>query len=221
MMITTATQATAAATAGTAKNAIGSNGEISQLFTTLLVAQIRNQDPLQPADPGEFISQLTQLSQVESLEALIRQNSANAAMLEGLQVLALGGRVGSQVAVRTERVILEDEPVQGRFTLANASADVSLVLESETGVQRRLALGARSAGDVAFTIDRQALGLPAGVYSVRVVTDNGEEPGVEVLGTLRSVRLSAEGVVVDVSHLGRIPSTAITGFDAPANASAG
>ncbi|RZI59199.1 MAG: hypothetical protein EOP37_12495, partial [Rubrivivax sp.] len=42
----------------------------SSLFTTLLVAQIKNQDPLSPQDPSQFVSQLTQLSQVESMQKL-------------------------------------------------------------------------------------------------------------------------------------------------------
>lgn len=36
-------------------------------FLKLLVAQIRNQDPLNPADGVEFLSQLVQFSQVEQL----------------------------------------------------------------------------------------------------------------------------------------------------------
>jgi len=35
------------------------------MFTKLLVAQIRNQDPLSPTDPSQFVNQLTQLSQTE------------------------------------------------------------------------------------------------------------------------------------------------------------
>lgn len=36
-------------------------------FLKLLVAQIRNQDPLNPADGVQFLSQLVQFSQVEQL----------------------------------------------------------------------------------------------------------------------------------------------------------
>lgn len=36
-------------------------------FITLLVAQLKNQDPLQPTDGIQFLSQLTQISSVEQL----------------------------------------------------------------------------------------------------------------------------------------------------------
>src|SRR5262245_49635472 len=38
-----------------------------QMFLQLLVAQLQNQDPLNPADGMTFVSQLAQFSQVESL----------------------------------------------------------------------------------------------------------------------------------------------------------
>jgi flagellar basal-body rod modification protein FlgD len=38
-----------------------------ETFLKLLVAQIRNQDPLNPADGTEFLTQLAQFSQLEQL----------------------------------------------------------------------------------------------------------------------------------------------------------
>ena len=34
-------------------------------FMTLLIAQLQNQDPLQPMDPTQFVSQLAQFNQLE------------------------------------------------------------------------------------------------------------------------------------------------------------
>ena len=42
------------------KNALGQDQ-----FLTLLVAQLQNQDPLNPTDPTEFTTQLAQYSQLE------------------------------------------------------------------------------------------------------------------------------------------------------------
>lgn len=193
---------------------VSANGEVSQLFTTLLVAQIRNQNPLEPQDPSEFVGQMTQLSQMEALQSLAAQGSANGSMLESLQVLALGGQVGSQVSVVTQRLEIGTEPIEGLFTLEDSSAAVALVLEDANGRQQRLTLGTRSAGDVAFTIDPQSLGLAPGRYTVRVETAGAENPAVEVHGTLRSVRLSAAaGLVLDVANVGQIGPAAITGFN--------
>lgn len=200
--------------AANAANAVSNNGEVSQLFTTLLVAQIKNQNPLEPTDPSEFVNQMTQLSQMEALQQLNAQSSSNGAMLESLQVLALGGQVGSQVSAATQSVVIDSEPVQGRFTLADSSADLSLVIESTTGQQQRIAFGTHAAGEVPFTIDPDALGLTPGTYSLRVETSGEETPTVEVSGTLQNVRLSpADGLVLSVANVGQVAPGAITGFN--------
>jgi flagellar basal-body rod modification protein FlgD len=41
--------------------------ESEETFLKLLVAQIRNQDPMQPADGLQFVSELSQFSQLEQL----------------------------------------------------------------------------------------------------------------------------------------------------------
>jgi flagellar basal-body rod modification protein FlgD len=46
-------------------------------FLTLLVNELKNQDPTQPTDPNEYI---TQLAQVNSLEQLIQINSGIASL---------------------------------------------------------------------------------------------------------------------------------------------
>lgn len=42
----------------------------AQVFLQLLVAQLSNQDPLQPADGMQFVTQLAQFSQLEQLVAM-------------------------------------------------------------------------------------------------------------------------------------------------------
>lgn len=204
----------ASSVAGQAAAAINANGEVSKLFTTLLVAQIRNQNPLEPQDPSEFVGQMTQLSQMEALQTLARQGSAAAGMLESLQVLALGGQVGSEVMVATDRIVLSSEPLQGRFALVDGSADVELVIEGASGQQRRIAFGTRGAGEVSFTIDPKALGLTPGSYSLSIETASGEAPELEIAGTLKAVRLSpGSGLVLDVANVGKVASTAVTAFN--------
>jgi flagellar basal-body rod modification protein FlgD len=46
-------------------------------FLQLLVAQIKNQDPLQPADSIQFLSQLAQFSQLEQLIGIRQELQTN------------------------------------------------------------------------------------------------------------------------------------------------
>lgn len=194
--------------------ALQEGGEASDLFTTLLVAQIRNQNPLEPTDPSQFVNQLTQLSQMESLQSLAAQTAASTSMMESMQVIALGAQVGSQVAARTDSIAVDDATVDGSFALASASAQTTLVLTGTDGVEHRIELGTRAPGEVTFSIDPAALGLAPGRYALSLKTDTGETPSVEVAGRLESVRLSATGgVVLNVAGIGEIAPEAVTQFN--------
>jgi flagellar basal-body rod modification protein FlgD len=71
---------------GTSANTASSSGANSlsapneQMFLQLLVAQLQNQDPMNPADSTQFVSQLAQFSQLEQLIA-IRSDIENGASL--------------------------------------------------------------------------------------------------------------------------------------------
>nr|WP_298725902.1 flagellar hook capping FlgD N-terminal domain-containing protein [uncultured Steroidobacter sp.] len=202
------------ANATNAANSITANGDMTQLFTRLLIAQIKNQNPLEPTDPSQFVSQLTQLSQVESMQQLVAQTNASASMLQSMQVMALGAQVGSDVTAVTDKVVIDDSVVRGRFDLESASSTVTVVLEDATGQQRRIQLGTHKPGEVEFAIDPEVLGLEPGTYSIRVETPTKETPAIEVQGTLQSVRISAtHGAVLQVSNVGTIGASAVTAFN--------
>lgn len=44
---------------------VGGGAADKNMFLKLLVAQIRNQDPLNPSDPMQFVTQLAQFTQLE------------------------------------------------------------------------------------------------------------------------------------------------------------
>jgi len=187
-------------------------GSPAELFTKLLVAQIKNQNPLEPTDPGEFVSQLTQLSQMESLQSLASLTSANAGAMESLQVLTLGGQVGSQVTVVTDRVVLGQEKVHASFELADPAAQATVILTGPNGKEERISLGSQASGDNHFIIDPAERGFAAGTYSIRIETDTKEAPAVNVTGTLSTVKLTTNGVLLDVTHVGQVSSKFITQF---------
>ncbi|MBS1190266.1 MAG: flgD [Rhodocyclaceae bacterium] len=207
----TSNQNTAAEGATPIANAAGAP---SELFTKLLVAQIKNQNPLEPSDPSQFVNQLTQLSQMESLQKLAQQGSANAALLQSMQAVALGAQVGSQVAVRSDRVNLASQPVEAGFSLQSASSQVTAVLTGPGGGEHRIPLGPRGAGDARFTLDPARLGLAPGAYSLRIETDSKETPATEVYGQLSSVKVAATGsVMLNVAQVGEVLPTAVTQFN--------
>lgn len=188
--------------------------ENKDMFTKLLVAQIRNQDPLAPSDPATFVNQLSQLSQTEALENMTQTTAASAAMLQSLQVLAMGGQVGSQVSVETGRVELGDAPVTGSVRLEGVSTLTHVILTDVAGKQTKIELPPHGIGGQAFTIDPAKLGLPPGKYSIAAESSDGTRPAIEVNGRLNSVRLdSTGGILMQVAGVGEVEPGWITGFN--------
>jgi len=174
-------------------------------FISLMVAQIKYQDPTKPVDSTEFLNQFSAMSQVKSMENLATLAQNNLVLTDNLQTLTAAGLVGQQVSVAVESLDMSGQTVSGQFALSHASPRTALVLTDSNGTQTRIELGGQSAGKVPFTIDPAKLGLRDGQYSVSVETENGEFPQVEVAGEVSNVRVSAEGPVLQVQGVGSVP----------------
>ncbi|MBR8460488.1 flagellar hook assembly protein FlgD [Burkholderia dolosa] len=193
-------------------------GSVSDMFTRLLIAQVKNQDPLAPMEANQFVTQFAQMSQVEAMQTLADRSAATARTQESMLVVTLGSQVGSQVRVRADRVELDDAVVKGGFKLESSSSEVDVILTDRDGGEHRVSLGAQPAGDVDFNIDPAAHGLPPGNYKLRVVADSGEKPAVELTGEMQSVRLGADGgVILAIAGIGDVAATDITRFLGRAN----
>ncbi|HSI50155.1 flagellar basal body rod modification protein [Ideonella azotifigens] len=211
--LTTQTQSTGS-TSALSNALVSANGSGTDLFTTLLVAQIQNQNPLEPNDPSDFVNQLTQLSQMESLQSLSSQSAATNTLLDSLQTLALGNQVGNSVDVVTDHVQLDASgTVPAKFTLASAENNATLVLTGADGVKHNVDLGSKGIGEVSLTLDPVALGLPAGTYDIAVKTTSGATPAVAVTGRIQNIRLSTAGMTLTVSHLGEVSPGNISQFN--------
>ncbi|AKJ41385.1 flagellar hook assembly protein FlgD [Pragia fontium] len=190
-------------------------GDLNSLFMTLLVAQIQNQDPLNPTDGTEYVSQLAQMTQVQSMETMSQLMKNNSVLMDNLQVLSTAGLVGQSVMVQTDKVQLEDQPINGRITLGQSANTVNIIVKDSAGVERKVELGKQASGQVEFTIDPKELGLAPGEYSLSVVTDVGEKKvPLEVAGTVNNVRIPLEGgsALVNVSGLGEVPFYNVSQF---------
>lgn len=186
--------------------------QLGQMFTKLLVAQVKYQNPLEPTDSSTFITQLTQLSQTESLQGLSAQMKAQSSILDSLQTMQLGGQVGSTVVVATDSLQLERSPQQAMVNL-EAGAQLTATLTDAAGSSRTIALGQQRAGDVSFNIDPQALGLTPGRYKIAVRDAEGKSYPVEVAGRLDSVRMTTAGsVALQVQGLGEVLPGQISRF---------
>ncbi|KJF92833.1 flagellar hook assembly protein FlgD [Photobacterium angustum] len=209
-----AIESTNMAVAGNPNNANDANS-LKNEFINLMVAQIQNQDPLNPLDGTEYVGQLAQFSQVESTENMAKLMQNSMVLLDNMQVLSTAGLVGQTVYVEGSEVELTDAKQQGRIELEHASSTVSIVLTDQLGNKKTMPLGPKNNGEVEFTIDPNALGLAKGQYQISVeVAKDLPQPSVLLAGEVSQVRVPSNGgaALVNVEGIGRVPFYQISQF---------
>lgn len=196
-------EVTAAPTTGVdrtlARSTAGAMGKDD--FLKLLVAQLKNQDPLSPARPEEFASQLAQFSSLEQLQqvnaSLEAQSTATAMQSLVNANTAAIGVIGRTVIAAGDGVALDGStPAEVRFDLGGAAARTRLeVLDEDGDVVRTQELGAIPGGRAKATIVPD--GLPPGSYRYRIVAtdESGESVAAQTYTTAHvdAVRYGSKG----------------------------
>lgn len=120
-------------------------------FLKLLVAQMQNQDPLNPMDNAQVTSQMAQINTVNGIEKLnttVQSLSGQFVQMQALQGAAL---VGRDVVVEGNQLAVRDGKGEGGFELGSAADEVSVDVLSPSGqVIDTVKLGAQSAGMHSF-----------------------------------------------------------------------
>ncbi|HSX90609.1 MAG TPA: flagellar hook assembly protein FlgD [Pseudomonas sp.] len=182
-------------------------------FLNLLVAQLNNQNPLEPQGNGEFIAQLAQFSQVEGIEKL---NTSMGSLLSGYQssqALQASSMVGRKVIVPTDKAVVDtSESFKASAVLPVTSNNVFVnVYNSAGSVVSRINLGEKPAGNVSFIWDgKDSSGnlLPPGTYKFEAqATYDGETKGLHTLlpANVDSVTLGGSELMLNLAGLGTVP----------------
>ena len=184
----------------------------SDMFMTLLMAQIKNQNPLDPADPAQFVGQLVQMNQMQATQNMLSELKHNSLMLRELQGLALGQQLGRSVLVQSGEAELSGAPLSGRVTVSGEESAVTLTLTGADGRRHAVELGGMSAGEHDVTVDPAKLGLPPGRYQLSVSTASRAPATLEIAGVVGGVRLPVGGgePVLTLAGLGDFPASSIT-----------
>ncbi len=125
-------------------------------FLQLLIAQLQNQDPLEPMSNSEFVAQLAQFSSVEQLVAVNEGINLLGIQQMGMTNSEAASFVGREVEVRSDKLEVRngDETATAGFKLADDASTVEVHIRDASGaVIRTLELGAQEQGEVSFDWD--------------------------------------------------------------------
>src|SRR5688572_17021817 len=111
-------------------------------FLSLMIAQLKNQDPMKPLDPSQYVGQLAQFSSVAGLKEI---NSAIAGLtdsLRGNRVLDGAALIGRAVVAQGSEVYLgapseERVGVAGAMTVPAGTNQLQLVVKDASGATIR------------------------------------------------------------------------------------
>jgi flagellar basal-body rod modification protein FlgD len=155
MASTTAVTNTSAATAVSSSAATNASSSVSEdRFLKLLVAQLANQDPMNPMDNAQMTTQMAQISTVTSIEKTNASISGLASQLAAMQTLQAGSLVGRNVLVDGNRLPIQDGTATAAIDLDLPADKVVIDVVSAGGqVLESFNLGALPAGRNAFSWD--------------------------------------------------------------------
>ena len=147
--------ASTAATSSSATAGTTSAQEQTDRFMKLLVAQLNNQDPMNPMDNAQMTSQIAQIntvSGIQDLNATMKTMAAQFGAMQGMQSASMIGRTvmadGNTLAIDRSSGTATGK---GAFNLAGPASNVSVQVLSAGGqVIDTVNLGAMTAGDHNF-----------------------------------------------------------------------
>jgi flagellar basal-body rod modification protein FlgD len=202
---------------GTAANGVTLGGTD---FLTLMLAQLKNQDPTSPVDSNEFLSQLASLSEVQGITQLNTSFTSLSNSLISSQALQASSLLGHQVLATSSTGTLSTAgaTLTGAVNVPQTTSNVTLNISNGAGVLvASLNLGAQSAGLTNFSWNGQTSGgtaAPAGTYTLSAQVAgvaSGTAVPTLVGGTVDSVTMGAgtTGLTLNVAGLGSVPFSSV------------
>lgn len=119
--------------ANTVASSASSAQEQTDRFMKLLVAQMQNQDPLNPLDNAQVTSQMAQISTVSGIESLNTTVAGLNSQFVQLQALQSASLIGRDVAIEGDTLRQTDGQGDGGFELAGPADDVTVTIKDAAG----------------------------------------------------------------------------------------
>lgn len=175
-------------------------------FMTLLVTQMKNQDPLNPLDNAQVTSQLAQLSTVTGIDKLNNTMHAMMASTQAAQSLQAANMIGHGVLVPgTALSLAGGKAVFGAELSGPADAVQVTIADGAGNPVRVLDLGARAEGAVTLAWDGKTSSgatAPDGQYQLQVsAIRGGQKVAASALGfgEVISVSTGSSGAKLNLS----------------------
>ena len=195
-------------------------------FLEMLVAQLQNQDPLNPMEGSEFSAQLAQFSQLEQLMNLNDTMLSMKDAFENSSSKDVTNYIGKEVVGDVDSMSVKNGTAsQGYYTLPNPGEVRVEIYDSNDNIVKALYLGQRDPGSNPIQwdgTDGNGQLVPDGIYTYSGAADMGagyEEVSTTVAGIVEGVVYSGDTAFLVVNGIWLNPDSLLQIKDVPEEAS--
>ena len=217
-MATSAVQATSTGATGAAAALTNTNaGQTEDRFLKLLVAQLKNQDPLNPMDNAQVTTQMAQIQTVSGIDKLNTTVQGLNGQFAQLQALSGASLVGRDVLIEGNRMVADNGIGHGGFDLASQADHVKLdVMDASGRVIDSVDLGAMASGRHTFDWTPPAGVDPNLASRFRVSGALGTTAVTATAYTrdrVDAVSTGPDGLVLELANAGPVAYDKVKAFD--------
>ena len=194
----------------------GNNAGAADRFLKLLVAQMQNQDPLNPMDNAQVTSQMAQINTVTGIEKLNTTVQGLNSQFVQMQALQGASLVGRDVIVPGNLMDIDEGVGQGGFELTSAADAVKVEILSASGqVVETMQLGAQSAGMHSFDWKAGTATNDSGLRFRVTSTLGGTTTSATTLmrDTVDAVSTSGTGFSLELARAGSVGYADVKAFN--------
>ena len=174
-------------------------------FLKLLVAQLNNQDPMNPLDNAQMTSQIAQINTVTGIQQLNQTMQSMAEQFNSLQVMQGTALIGRNVLTEGSSLAVADKVGKGGIELPLAATNVKIEVTTAGGqVLDTIDLGAKAAGRHTFDWDASKYTGATDALQFRIKAVNGST-------TLSSTPLALSKVTAAGAEDGQLKLTLANG----------
>ncbi len=176
-------------------------------FLKLFVAQLENQDPLNPMEDQETLAQLAQFSSLEQLANLNTQMASIAEVMKSQSFQNATNYIGKSVLAGGNGIALSGGTATTvTYTLPSDAKQVSAnIVDKDGNIIETVSLGEKSSGEYDFTWNGKAYSgstMADGQYTVEFTATDSEGASVlvstQVAGKVESVSMENGSVVLEL-----------------------
>jgi flagellar basal-body rod modification protein FlgD len=169
----------------------------TQKFLTLLIAQIKNQDPMAPMDASTMTAQMSQLNMVSSMGNMNTSMTAMLNQMQSVNFMNQAALIGHSPAIAGSGIAFDgtNQVMLGSSSVNPLQSVVATITDASGNTINSVSLGSTKTGMTNFVwsgLDANGQTAPAGMYYLSLT-------GVDAQGTAASPTAYVASPVASVS----------------------